>query len=444
MYSSLGSLGCIKKVNTSLGSFSNKMGNPSDKINIPPYLAPRSHDISMWNEYGSHSQTNSNRPTLEPVYSTRNVNLNPVAEKMYSIALSNVNRKSRKDSLLPPQGDDDDDDDDDTPPHPARNFVQVGVGDKTDLLKSRRRPNVSPYEIMFPNQILSSNDIDQVDNYILNKPENVESSTSGEPPSNSYESVPSFEISKFDKCGDGKIHPNGPHMPSNLNVPDHILDRRFQKHNRELHTQTIQPGAFSTHMWNEPLNNNIGISHNSESDVINVKQSNGLRYYHRVDPQLVRNDVSKNRQEENPPRNGWSTELGLYPEDMGSIKLENIYDPRHNGYGDENRSYTDITTGQVRYYYGDVDAYKRPNFISRTNVDHIDFMTPNGAILPEYHRRVGAENFRNITESTYSDNVLAHRESMMESLMRKRNSEMWQKRAFPKRSGAGHKCASFI
>ena len=104
----------------------------------------------------------------------------------------------------------------------------------------------------------------------------------------------------------------------------------------------------------------------------------------------------------------------------------------------------DITTGQIRYYYGDVDAYKRPNFITRTKVDHIDFMDPNGSIIPEYNRIITPDDFRNITESTYSNDVLSHRESLMESLMRKRNSEMWQQRAFPRQSGSNYKCSSYV
>ena len=412
MYSSLGSFDC-KKENKNSNSFSNNTGKASRKIEIPPHLANRSHDIKMWNPSGVHSQTNSNRTHVEPVWGVPTSYINPISEQMSQIASQNIERKLKASYTSPTR--------DCTSSHFVDSGVDGGVNGGVDSgVIVRMCDNVI---ITFPNEILSSDNMNGVDMYI----------------------APKYKISPFDTHGDGSIYPQGPQMPSNLNVSEKVLDKRFENTSRELHTQTIQPSAYSQSRWNEPINNNLGISHNPEMDGVNmIKQSNGLRYYHRVDPQLVRDDLCKNRLEENPKRSGWSSNTGYYPQDPGSIKVENIYDPRGGGYGDPYRNYTDITTGQIRYYYGDVDAYKRPNFISRTNVDHIDFMTPQGSITPEYNRLVTQNDFKNITESTYSDDALFHRESMMESLMRKRNSEMWQQRAFPKKNGANYKCSSYV
>ncbi len=51
--------------------------------------------------------------------------------------------------------------------------------------------------------------------------------------------------------------------------------------------------------------------------------------------------------------------------------LSDLYDPRFTGYGTSSRSYLEPVTGQVRFYYDDIDSYKRPNYISRSKVDFI-------------------------------------------------------------------------
>lgn len=46
-----------------------------------------------------------------------------------------------------------------------------------------------------------------------------------------------------------------------------------------------------------------------------------------------------------------------------------VYDPRSYGYGSRNREYICPVTKQVRYYYDDIDSARRPNFVSRSNID---------------------------------------------------------------------------
>lgn len=230
-------------------------------------------------------------------------------------------------------------------------------------------------------------------------------------------------------------------LPTNLTISDYERDPRFDDFHRNLHTQTVQPNIFSRHQIIEPINSNLGISFNSQFQPIDteVGPANSNHYtYTRIDPQLVRDpsDLSPNRAMENPQRNRWTSEHSAWKAEPGSVRIEDIYDPRLTGYGTGYRSYTDINAGQVRYYYSDIDAYRRPNFISRSNVDHMDFQNPMGAILPEYHRKIISENGRELVEDQYLRDTIHHRESMMESLMRKRNSELWQLRAAPVRKDA--------
>jgi hypothetical protein len=155
--------------------------------------------------------------------------------------------------------------------------------------------------------------------------------------------------------------------------------------------------------------------------------------YSRIDPQLIRDDVPEQRKEELPRREKWSEDL---PHPARGNPIYDIYDPRFTGYGDESRSYYDTDMGQIKYYYSDVDAYRRPNFIIRNKVDHVDFIDPMGKTWSEYPR---TETLDDVTDQV-NDDWLARstefREDIMEKLMRKNNAESWQTRFAPKSKGA--------
>jgi hypothetical protein len=104
----------------------------------------------------------------------------------------------------------------------------------------------------------------------------------------------------------------------------------------------------------------------------------------RIDPQLIRDDGTPGQIAMNPVRTDWSAKYSDYEAPAGSINFEDIYDPRFNSYGDGERAYSDINTGQVRYYYSDVDAYRMPNFIQRSNVDFVDFTIGSQLIDRQY------------------------------------------------------------
>ena len=218
--------------------------------------------------------------------------------------------------------------------------------------------------------------------------------------------------------------------PGMVNVPE-----------RTKYMQNIQPNIYSFSDTAEPINANIGISYNPDLPpriVDQVEMSDGAYpLYHRIDPQLVREGgIPKERLNELPRRTKWSAKYNTYDAMDGSVNFEDIYDPRFTGYGDEYRSYVDVNLGNVQYYYSDIDAYRDPNFGTRSKVDFIDFVDPMGRIKPEYSREVGLNDVKATVQNQYDADSIYFREDLMERLMRKRNQELWQLRAAPLRKDA--------
>jgi hypothetical protein len=215
--------------------------------------------------------------------------------------------------------------------------------------------------------------------------------------------------------------------PGMVNVPE-----------RTKYTQNIQPNIYSFSDTAEPINANMGISYNPDLPPRVVDQvamyDGSYPLYNRIDPQLVREGgIPKGRLEEMPRRTQWSAKYNTYDTIDGSVNFEDIYDPRFTGYGDEYRSYVDINLGNVQYYYSDIDAYRDPNFGTRSKVDFIDFVDPMGRVKPEYSRDVGLNDVKSTVQNQYDADSIYFREDLMERLMRKRNQELWQLRAAPLR-----------
>ena len=128
------------------------------------------------------------------------------------------------------------------------------------------------------------------------------------------------------------------------------------------------------------------------------------------------------------------------------VSRENIYDPRHTGYGTSYRSYTDDTTGQTRFYYDDVDAVTMPNYITRSNIDFAPFADhygpapENGAYGNPFN-----SNIRALANDAFTRATIQHRTDMANSLMRKTNARQSQLRLAPintssQRMLGGKKC----
>ncbi len=207
---------------------------------------------------------------------------------------------------------------------------------------------------------------------------------------------------------------------------------------RNLYLQSLGPNEYSYSDVTYPINNNLGISYTPvmpprvKDQIINSTTYpwSTQPLYHRIDPQLIRENQPAGRAQELPTRSPYSAEYtGYKPE--GTIDYNNIYDGKFTGYGSPFRSYTDVNTGQVQYYYSDIDAYRQPNFIVRNKVDHVDFKDPMDKVIPEYPREVSLDDLKDQVESQWSADQISYREDLMERQMRKRNSEMYQLRMAP-------------
>jgi len=225
--------------------------------------------------------------------------------------------------------------------------------------------------------------------------------------------------------------------------PAYVLtDQYFKQPSTKLYLQDIQPKLYSYAVDPTPINSNIGITYTPQEPPRVLSQiadsSIGAAYplYSRIDPQLVRKDGTRAQLSKNPVRTNWSQEYSNFDAPPGTINYEDIYDPRFNSYGDPYRSYTDINLGQVQYYYSDVDAYTRPNFITRSNIDFVEFTDPMGRVKPYYNRTASLDEVRGQVENERTADELLHRQDIMSSLMAKRQSEMWQLRQSPLRRTA--------
>lgn len=229
-------------------------------------------------------------------------------------------------------------------------------------------------------------------------------------------------------------------------------DPNYRDYTRSLLSTHIEPNSFANNQMITPISSNFGISYNPEYQYVDKGQvdvidGNGQRSdtdwyaYTRIDPQLIRDDVSGNRLMENPKRNWWTQQYSPFQADRGTVTPEDVYDPRTNGNGDGTRSYYDNNLGQIKYYYGDVSTLRGSsgNFVIRSKIDMTDYQDPMSRILPSFIRDPLDENSRELTHNKWLADTTSHRESMMESLMKKRTQESWQQRYAPLQRGGNGK-----
>ena len=214
-------------------------------------------------------------------------------------------------------------------------------------------------------------------------------------------------------------------------------DEYFKQPERRVYLQDIQPKLYSFSMDQTPINSNLGITYTPQEAprFLDQVQNNNMNMplYTRIDPQLVRTDGTKGQINTQPLRTEYSANYSNYTPAAGSIDFENIYDPRFSSYGDPYRSYSDVNLGQVNYYYSDVDAYRQPNFLQRSNVEFVEFRTPQNDVWSEYNRTASLDDMRPKAVSQYDADDLFHRQDQMEHLMSKMNRESWQQKYAPLR-----------
>lgn len=192
---------------------------------------------------------------------------------------------------------------------------------------------------------------------------------------------------------------------------DSIRDELYTENPNPL-VQTIQPGVYTLPYEYEPINANLGISDTPQFEKISSNKQDGNVIFQQ-------NPVRENF--ESIKKNNIVDDVSIY----------NVFDPRFSGYGSDNRNYLDPMLNQTRYYYDDIDAIRRPNYIVRSKLDSCttSFGDQYG---PMRKYQLNLNETRPLAEKMYLENNLNHRNDLMESLMSKRNSEKWQSRAAPK------------
>lgn len=228
-------------------------------------------------------------------------------------------------------------------------------------------------------------------------------------------SVPSGQVNMSCGYNPDQLHSSG--LPSNLPAGNCMQSPMMKQFNDNLFTQTIQPGVYTKNQINEPINANMGISFTQQFQPTTCKTNpnTGEVMITEHDPNIIEPFTNK-------PNSG-----------VESASTEsNIYDPRFNGYGTSYRAYNDDVTGQPRFYYDDIDAIKMPNYLVRSNIDHQPFADQYGP-LPEGNEYGNKFNstMHAFANDAFLKGTIQQRTELQSRLMRKKNSEGWQRRLAP-------------
>ena len=196
------------------------------------------------------------------------------------------------------------------------------------------------------------------------------------------------------------------------NSPQGVSDQSadMTEYHNQLFTQTIQPGVYYREDVVEPVNSNIGISFQ--------QQFLPRTYDHIENGEFITVDHDPNFAPEPIPA----------PVPAPKPSIDNIYDPRFNGYSSSKRHYTDNVTGQPRFAYDDVNAVKMPNYITRSKIDTHNFSETYG---PSSGVGKSLNDIRPLAQDAFYRDSEQFRNDISTSALRKMNAAMWQRRQAP-------------
>jgi hypothetical protein len=198
-------------------------------------------------------------------------------------------------------------------------------------------------------------------------------------------------------------------FPANLPQGKAIQTSEMADYNRQLFTQTIQPGLYYREDVIEPVSSNIGISFQQEFLPRTVEQTeNGGQLIIDNDPNFVK--------------------LPTYKASEPEPTTDNIYDPRFNGYGTASRCYIDSVTGQPRFPYDDINAVRMPNYVTRSKIDTQKFSDSYG---PIQDAGKSLDEIRGLANDAFYKDTEQHRNDIMSNISRKMNAAKWQQRQAP-------------
>jgi len=342
-------------------------GNANPKTKIAPVLVAPSHDLPYWKNSDFSVRSNINSRSIQDFYSSGYSSVND-----NSCIEEPTDSQSRSKSNL------------------VENFIQ-------GQYESTSQKGFSGQEGKYEN----------LDNNIYQKQKN-----SGD--------FPEYDMSNLNEYGN-VITVNG-YDENNLNydLPVNYSPTECQENddvkmlNEEIFTSIITPDTYYKTDVIEPISSNIGISFTQQIPG-RIKTKNGLETLY-----TASNKYNSDMDPENKsiPNNQF-------------ISTYDVYDPRYNGYGTSYRSYVDTMTGQPRFYYDDVDAIRRPNYISRSKVDHIPENITYGPVVSKEEFYDNNKKSRNIADDAFTDQTIQFRTEMMTRLLRKQNANAWQQKLAP-------------
>ena len=362
----------------------NLCGPANPKTLVNPVVVPPSYDFTYWkkNDFVFHSMVNEKR--IQDYYGSGYITNDDSIIENYTENYPNVksnynNNQNLKQSPIDVLGD-----------YSGKYSYEINNGS-----------NIGSSNFVSKDFLLNNDNNDNNDDYlnfkkndkVLNYPGNVNKSCT-------------YDSTNIDF-----------NLPTNFMAGNCERNENMKDMNNEIFTSTITPGVYYKNQIIEPLNNNIGISFDQQIPPRQVSfDKNGNKLYTALDPNLYQplKDIDKN--------------------DYGTSPYE-VYDPRSNGYGTSYRQYEHELTGQPRFFYDDINAVRRPNYITRTNIDHLLNSDSYGIMDSNENIMSKNCNSRKIAEEGILNNIIDHRTDLMTRLMRKRNAELWQKRIAPLRKG---------
>lgn len=184
-------------------------------------------------------------------------------------------------------------------------------------------------------------------------------------------------------------------------------DNLFE-HNSNINTQRINYDSAVHSEIIEPINSNIGISFTQQHPHV----------------QKLRNEEGNVIYEEKDPV-GLEYKDAVYCE---GVNESNVYDPRQNGYGTTYRAYVDERLGQPKFFYDDVNNIRNPSYISRNNIDHLNY-------APKYdtedNTQLNGVEMQKRTNDSYLNSTNDFRNDLQYNLLRKMNARKYQLREMP-------------
>ena len=195
-------------------------------------------------------------------------------------------------------------------------------------------------------------------------------------------------------------------QPSGLCQQDSLLT----EYNKKLNTMYLQPESYVNNEVKEPINSLMGISFNQQFNPRTVKHTDTGETFYTKHATNIEKEVPHTE----------------------SYGIDNIYDPRYTSYGDNTRCYFNEKLGRSEYYYDDVNAFKYPNYVVRSNIDHIPEADSTGP-LENFNRNgnIYTPEMRDIVQKQFLNSQLSYRNDLMESLVAKGNAKREQQRQYP-------------